>query len=513
MPNPARGAYMKMLPGHTDQKIAWLLLFLLLVPSFAFAGVPLEVGLYKSSLLKLNKKMVLVTLANTRKDAKDKDAEIIAKSDKMDVEKRQDSGASNTNKFVTVEILSPYDLKIDGITIGSTSMIIWTKADGDEKPQPTFYDVKVTGDRSAIETQIKELASGDDITVQYAHDTVILSGAVAKEQTRGKIEKIAKAFSGKIINNIEISDPKQVLLEVKVAQVDKLALRDLGLNVLVKGNSGAGFSSSSGGTPGSSDSGGIIDTVRDITGLGGGLGTDGVQLGAVFYKAGIAATLQALATKGKAKMLAEPNLLIKSTPIKKDGSASGTTVGMASGTVGWDSCSAQEGYACFLAGKKYPISVLQNSNTGATTVETLDVGVKLKFHAEVLESGLISLIIAPASVSSIVGTIAVNGYPIIDTREVTTEVELKDGESLVMAGLLQEEAIKTMSKIPLLGDIPILGALFRSTHDEMNEKELVFFITPKIVKPMAKGEKTVLPTDKKLTQEQEDELKWMPLGR
>jgi pilus assembly protein CpaC len=107
---------------------------------------------------------------------------------------------------------------------------------------------------------------------------------------------------------------------------------------------------------------------------------------------------------------------------------------------------------------------------------------------------------------------AVNGYPIIDTRTVQTNVDLKEGESLIMAGLLQEEQIKTMSKIPLLGDIPILGALFRSTQDDIKEKELVFFITPRIVKPMAKSEKPVLPTDKKLTQEEEEALKWMPLG-
>ena len=92
---------MNILPNHTDKKIAWLLLFLLLVPSFAFAGVPLEVGLFKSSLLKLNKKMVLVTLANTKKDDTEKDAQIVAKSDKMDVEKRRDSAPSNTNKFIT----------------------------------------------------------------------------------------------------------------------------------------------------------------------------------------------------------------------------------------------------------------------------------------------------------------------------------------------------------------------------------------------------------------------------
>ena len=490
---------MNTLPIHTDKKIAWLLLFMLLVPSFAFAGVPLEVGLYKSSLLKLNKKMVLVTLANTKKDDTEKDAQIVAKSDKMDVEKRRDTGASNTNKFVTVEILSPYDLKIDGITIGSTSMIIWTKADEDEKPQPTFYDVKVTGDRSAIETQIKELNSGDDITVQYAHDTVILSGDVAKEQTKGKIENIAKAFSGKIINNIVVADPKQVMLEIKVAQVDKSSLKSLGISWIVKGTSGEGFTNlvgaPTGGTTASTTSstslGGVSQQVGSGTGISGniaGLGSfnplDGVTMGAAFFDAGVGVVLKALSTKGYAKILAEPNLMVKS---------------------------GQEGN--FLAGSRIPYSIVSSvGGTSATTIQYESVGIKIKFKPEVLESGLINLKIDPAEVSSIAGTMAVNGYPIIDTRTVQTNVELKDGESLLMAGLLQEEAIKTMSKIPLLGDIPILGALFRSTQDDIREKELVFFITPRIVKPMAKGEKPVLPTDKKLTQEQEDELKWMPLG-
>lgn len=490
---------MNLHPNHTEKNIVWLLFFLLLFPSFALAGVPLEVGLYKSSLLKLNKKMVLVTLANTKKDDTNKDAEIIAKSDKMDVEKRRDSGPSNTNKFVTVEILSPYDLKIDGITIGSTSMIVWSKGDGDDKPQPTFYDVKVTGDRNAIETQIKELASGDDITVQYAHDTVILSGAVAKEQTKGKIENIAKAFSGKIINNIEVADPKQVLLEIKVAQVDKNSLKSLGLSWILKGTSGEGFSNlvgvPTGGAIASTTSttslGGVSQQVGTGTGISGnvaGLGSfsplDGVTMGAAFFDAGVGVILKALSTKGYAKILAEPNLMVKS---------------------------GQE--ANFLAGSRIPYSIISSvGGTSATTIQYESVGIKIKFRPEVLENGLINLKIDPAEVSSIAGTMAVNGYPIIDTREVRTNLELRDGESLLMAGLLQEEAIKTMSKIPLLGDIPILGALFRSTQDDIKEKELVFFITPRIVKPMAKGEKPVLPTDRKLTPAEEDELKWMPLG-
>ena len=114
--------------------------------------------------------------------------------------------------------------------------------------------------------------------------------------------------------------------------------------------------------------------------------------------------------------------------------------------------------------------------------------------------------------SGISGFLPANGYPIIDTREIRTIVQLKDGESLVLGGLLQEDTIKSMSKIPLLGDIPILGALFRSTQNDLKETELVFFITPKVARPTPPGHEPVLPTDAPITPEQEKEFQWIPTG-
>ncbi len=171
--------------------------------------------------------------------------------------------------------------------------------------------------------------------------------------------------------------------------------------------------------------------------------------------------------------------------------------------------SGEEG--SFLAGSRIPYTVVATSGgIASSTIVYESVGIKLKFKPEVLENGLINLKIDPAEVSSIAGTMAVNGYPIIDTREVRTSVELKDGESLVLAGLLQEDQINSLSKIPLLGDIPYLGALFRTIQNDIKEKELVFFITPKIVKPLAVGAKQTLPTDRKLTPDEEKELQWVP---
>jgi len=437
-------------------------LLLLLVPATCWGGIPTEVTVNKSILLNLKNPASRVSIANPAL------AELI--------------------------LITPQQLQINGTAPGTTNLIVWEK--GNDKP--SFFDLKISGDQGAIETQMRELAPNDAITMQYANDTIVLSGNTANEQTRKKAEDIAKAYSAKVINHIRIDEPQQVLLQVKVAQVDKTSLKKLGISYMAKGNTAEGFTNligapvggaiksttSSGNGFQTQETGSGVGISGNVVGLGSYNPLDAYQLGISYFPAGVGAVLNALTTKGLAKVLAEPNLLVKS---------------------------GQDGK--FHAGSEIPYSVVKSvGGVASTEIVFKQVGITLNFKPEVMENGIISLRIDPAEVSSISGTLAVNGYPIIDTRNVNTLVELKNGESLVLAGLLQEEAIKTMSKIPLLGDIPILGALFRSTQDDIKEKELVFFITPKIVKPMAPGEKAELPTDRKITPEEERELKWMPLG-
>lgn len=409
-------------------------------------------------------------------------------------------------------VISPTQLQVNGTRIGSTTLIVWEKGG-----KTSFFNIRVTGDSGPLEDQIREMAPNDSITVKYANDVIVLAGSAANEQTIAKVLRVAEAYaergsaeltpgsgsltktqtgeatdknSGnetmtKVINHIRIDEPQQVLLEVKVAQVDKAALSSLGISAFVKGASAEGFSNQVGAPSGDVSSMNIAKAgIAGSTPLLGAIdNTDRFQLGVSLFKPGIGAVLKALVTKNMAKVLAEPNLLVKS------------------GQVG-----------TFLAGSKVPISILSSAGGASTpSIEFITIGVKLNFKPEVLENGLISLKIDPAEVSSIAGTLAVNGYPIIDTREIRTNVQLKDGESLVLAGLLQEETIKTMSKMPLLGDIPILGALFRSTQDDRKEKELIFFITPKIVRPDSSGRKPKLLTENPITPEQEKELKWIPL--
>lgn len=313
-------------------------------------------------------------------------------------------------------LISPRQIQLIGQTLGSTSLIVWEKG-GDK---PLFFDVNV-------------------------------------------------------VNNTNVEDSQQVLLQVKVAQVDKSSMKNLGISFMVKNENAAGFSNIIG-----APDGGLGSSI--MSGMGEYNPLDAYTMGITHFPSGITAVLKALAEKNFAKILAEPNLLVKS---------------------------GQKGN--FLAGSRIPYNIVTSTGgTATTSIVFVDVGVKINFAPEVMDNGTIHLKIDPAEVSTVQGTLAVNGYPVIDTREVRTSVELKDGESLVLAGLLQEDKIKAMSKVPILGDIPILGALFRSTDDEIKEKELVFFITPQLVTPQAPGVKTELPTDKELTPEQEREMQWIP---
>jgi len=473
-----------MRPNAKKSIVMTFLAAFILSAASAFGGIPTQVAINKSILLNLKNPAARVSIANPA--------------------------------IAEFLLLSPRQIQLNGIAIGTTNMIVWEKG----QSTPIFFDVKVGGDAATIEAMIHDLAPNDSIGVEFAQDSVILTGKATNEQTVKKAVEIAAAYSpgsnvtttieekegikttktettAKVLNHIVIEQPNQILLQVKVAQVDKTSLKKLGISGMIKGQTAEGFMNligvPSGGSTtrettssssfSSSFQGSGTGISGNVTGLGGITPLDPYTFGVSYFPAGVGAVIQALTTKGLAKVLAEPNLLVKS---------------------------GEKGE--FLAGSRIPYNVLLSTGgTATSSIYFVDVGIKLNFNPELLDTGLIRLRIDPAEVSSISGTLQVNGYPIIDTRTTRTNVELKDGESLVIAGLLQEDEIKTMSKIPILGDIPILGALFRSTSKEIKEKELVFFITPKLMKPTAQGVKTELPTDKRPTPEEEKELRWVPI--
>ena len=422
-------------------------------------------------------------------------------------------------EIAELNVISPTEVLINGKKIGSTTLIIW-----DAQGKKSFFDIRVTDDYTShsarindFQEHIREIAPNDSIRAELAGDTIVLSGRAKNQQTIDKVVRLAQAYavgsevkskttyaggvatessesSGKVINQITVENAQQVVLEVRVAQVDKSKLKELGVSTLIKGRDGEGFTNMVGAPSGDVETENFIDMFDStkgegiegiIPGLVGIKPLDPFQIGVSYFPGGIGAVLKALTTKGLAKVIAEPNLTVRS---------------------------GEKGN--FHVGTRFPIQTVTGTGGDASvSVRYEEIGIRLNFAPEVLETEVVRLKIDPAEVSSITDFIRLQNLvaPIIDTRTVSTSVDLKPGESLILAGLLSDEMKKNIRKVPLLGDIPIFGALFRSTSDELRERELVFFITPRMVAPIAEGVKTELPGDKPLTPEQEREFQWIPM--
>ena len=273
------------------------------------------------------------------------------------------------------------------------------------------------------------------------------------------------------------------MLHIIVASIDRTALRDLGVNWSELAKGIHLFSSVGSALP-----------ISKILDLNPGIHTTGSEqifqnnpnFGVVDWQNGTAYMIRALSNKGLAKLLAEPDLVVNS------------------GETG-----------VFKAGGASPI--LENSASGTNnsiSVVYQDFGVILNFKPTVTESGLIRLKLDPAEVSSLdfANAVTISGFniPALKKDSVSTSVDLREGESFVVAGLLKEDWTKSLQKFPILGDIPILGMFFRQQHMEKDDRELVFLVTPKLVKPLAPGTKTDLPGMNEPNAAQENDLKWIP---
>ncbi len=288
----------------------------------------------------------------------------------------------------------------------------------------------------------------------------------------------------------------QVVLQVKVAEVSRSFLRELGAN-FVKLTSDAAVSSYAGkASPPALATG----AGQFFAGSGSSSGTssggspalslaDTISTAFVYNPAALAAVIRAEQDRGLIRTLAEPNLVVRS---------------------------GEKG--SLLAGGRFPVPVTQavTGGGGAVSVQYQDFGVKLNFAPEVYGDGRISLKIDPAEVSSLdfANAVILSGFriPALKTRSTSTTVDLKEGETLILSGLLEDDLARSVAKFPLLGDIPILGALFRSASYQAGLTDLVFMITPKIVKPYAVGEAVPPPpTAKALTDREERDLSFFPL--
>lgn len=340
--------------------------------------------------------------------------------------------------------LTDQSLYILGKKAGTTNVALYDAG----KKLIGIIEVEVSYNTGRLASEVRQRLPDSNVNVSSVNGQLVMSGEVPDAVSLEKAVTLAKQFSPNVVNSLSVARSQQVLLEVRFVEASRSAGRELGVRWDVAARN---FGASSG----------LPALLSNSTPFGTVLGTvlsGGVQADAL---------IQALEEKGLARRLAEPNLVAMSGE-----------------------------KASFLAGGEFPFPVAGQNNT--VTIEFKKFGVGLVFTPTVLRNGLINLKIEP-EVSQLdnnnvirVGNIAI---PSLVVRRAGTTIELRDGQSFAVAGLLQSVSSNTQQQLPWLGEIPVLGALFRSSAFERNETDLAIIVTPRLVKPAKPGERLRTPLD------------------
>jgi pilus assembly protein CpaC len=353
--------------------------------------------------------------------------------------------------------LTDQTLSILAKKIGTTRVTVY--ADG--KRQLGIFDIEVSYDVSRLATEIRS-AVGPGIRVSSVNGRIMLSGSAPDAATLDKAVVIARQFAPEIINTVRVASPQQVMLEVRFVEASRQASRELGVQWNVRNskmNANIG------------DRADTLPTAANITaGLLSGASPFGFLLGRIVAGGtNIDVMINALEQRGLARSLAEPNLT----------ALSGDT-------------------ASFLAGGEFPIPVSGSNN--AITIEFKRYGIGLAFTPTVLRDGQINLKIEPeVSQFDLNNAVALGPglppIPALIVRRASTTIELRDGQSFVIGGLLQSTNKGNQQQVPWLGDVPILGALFASRSYQRDETDLAIIVTPRLVHPARPGDPVKTPLD------------------
>jgi pilus assembly protein CpaC len=378
-------------------------------------------------------------------------------------------------KVADMKVITPTQLLLTARGVGSTDLTLWNKRD-----EPLVLALLVTRNLDALRKQLKDLFPGEQINVSAAGDLVVLSGEATDMRVPERAAEVAQLHAEKVANLMRVSGNQQVQLEVKFAEVSRTAMRSMGLNLfhrdlagqLVAGAAAPGTAPGQFLTVPGAGSSQVPDIFPAATGGGFSLFFSGL---ASFPFSAILSLLEA---NGLSKTLAEPTLVAMS---------------------GQD--------AKFLAGGEFPIPV--STGLGAVGVQWKKFGIILNFTPTVVSEGFLHLKLqTEVSDIDVSRTVTVGGFSIpgLISRQSETTVRLSDGQSFAIAGLLNDQIRSQINKIPILADIPILGALFRSVNYQRQETELIVVITARLTKPVAPHEMPALPTDDELNDPSDFEL-------
>lgn len=346
---------------------------------------------------------------------------------------------------------------VNGKTFGQINFIAWEKGSS----RFVVFDVYVRTNLSLIDSQIRALFPKDDIRLSQANGSVVLSGNVSDPRIATSAEAVVQAAGFKTVNLLEspVKSAMQVQLQVRVAEVSRNKMRELGTSWAYQSSPGTGGYINSGTGPSS---------LGDVAG---GLLTGNIAntLNLFVMGGNTLSFIRALQQQGALRALAEPNLI---------------------------AMNGQE--ASFLAGGEYPVPVVQSAGSDRANVTIIfkEYGVRLNFKPTIIDEDHIRLELEPeVSTLDFANGVKFEGFsiPALRTRRAKTGIELRDGQSFALAGLLDNNETQTLSRVPGIGDIPILGNLFRSKQFQKNESELMFIVTAQLVKPVNRDDLPTLP--------------------
>jgi pilus assembly protein CpaC len=340
-------------------------------------------------------------------------------------------------------VVSPTEILVNGKTLGTTSLFLW-----DNSGNIKLYSVEVTADAPGLQRYLSSVLAGEKIDVIASGNVVTLSGQVRDASVANRAVEIAKGSGAIIVDNLSTPEAVQVLLRVRFAEVNKSAIKEFRSQLATlnphrldaRDNYDPGFV----GSTNTGDQGGFADGVVDF--------------GLFNANASIEALIRFLTSKGLLRSLAEPNLI--TLPGKE---------------------------ATFLAGGEFPYPAVQGGGgNGAVSIVFKEFGIRLKFTPTITRGGSIRLKVAPeVSALDFSNPLVFGGFtiPSLLSRRTETEVEMKNGQYLAIAGLVDNTMTDNSTKIPILGDIPILGQFFRSKDARQRRTELLVLVSPKLVLP------------------------------
>jgi len=362
--------------------------------------------------------------------------------------------STSNPEIIDASPVTTREILMHGKGLGNATMVVWSK--GGER---MFYNVTVELNLDPLKKILKDSFPNENIMPDSSRDSISLNGRVSSKEIADRAIALSTTFSKTVVNNLQVTTTidKQILLRVRFAELDRQVQQQFGISLFGIPGNGMGLTAvgaSTGAVPPFSITGGGSSTGRVTYSI-----PQALNILAFNPSMDLGAIIQALQSNNILQILAEPNLM---------------------------ATNGKEAY--FLVGGEFPVPILQGgANSGAVTIQYREFGIRLRFTPIVTENKTIKIHVAQeVSTLDVANSVVISGFriPGLSTRRAETDVELGEGQSFVIAGLLDNRETESFSKIPIIGEIPVLGALFKSKNETKSRGELIVLVTPELTQPL-----------------------------